>query len=253
MKSNGYGGSFCAVYDRLNSDVDVTEWADFIQGCVKNYSDIKVNNVCSLACGTASLEIELTKRGYNITAVDLSEDMLCIAKAKSEKERVDIRFTHQDMSCFSLYSKADLFICMLDSVNYLDSKQKVSGMLSRVYDYLNDGGIFVFDVNSKYKFENIYADNAYILQDEGIFCGWENYYSKNTKKCYFYLSVFEKNADGTYNRYDEVQTEYMYTQKALTELCLNAGFEVCCICGDFDYTPANEKSDQRLYFILKKK
>ena len=253
MKNNGYGSGFCAVYDKLNSDIDTKEWAQFVEQCISKFSDIKVKSICELACGTASLAIELFGRGYAITALDLSEDMLCEAEAKSRRANANIRFTHQDMSSFSLYSKTDMILCLLDSVNYLESKQAVSNMLNRVYNYLNDGGIFVFDVNSKYKFENIYGCNAYVLQDDGVYCGWENYYSKNTKKCHFYLSVFTQNNDGSYNRFDEVQTEYMYTQKTLVKLCEQSGFSLCGVFGGFDFEKADENSCERLYFVIKKK
>ncbi len=252
MKNRQYQNGFSSVYDSLNHDIDIPLWADFIEECVKEYSSVKVKNICELACGTGSMATELARRGYGVTALDLSEDMLCIAESKSRKAGCEVRYTAQDMRSFALYSKADLFLCLLDSVNYLPDKDGISAMLERVYKYLSDGGIFIFDVNSKYKFENIYGRNSYILEEDGILCAWENYYSKSTKKCHFYLSVFAENKEGTYNRFNEIQTEYMYRQKLLCELSQKAGFSVCGVFSGFDFANADETKDERLYFVLKK-
>ncbi len=253
MANELYGSGLAAVYDILNDDIDHKKWADFVEECIKRFSDIKVSEICETACGTGIMACELAKRGYSVTASDLSEDMLTIAENRARNAGLQIRFVVQDMRHTKMYSKKDLCLCMLDSLNYLTKKQDILSALQSMGDNLSDGGLLIFDMNSKYKFENIYADNSYILESDGIYCGWQNYYNPNTKICDFYLSIFTENDDGTYFRNDEYQREKMYTVRQMTSLIAQTDFDICGVFSDFDFAPADEKIHERLYYVLKKR
>ena len=124
-----------------------------------------------------------------------------------------------------------------------------------IYNYLIPDGIFIFDMNTPYKFENIYADNSYILESENedgrlVFCGWQNQYDEVSGICDFYLSLFEEDDDGAYVRSDEHQRERCYTSEELTSLLKKTGFEPLCVCSDFDF--AEPVSDTVRYYIIAK-
>jgi hypothetical protein len=104
--------------------------------------------------------------------------------------------------------------------------------------------VFVFDINTPYRFENVYAQNAYILECEDALLAWQNDYNEKSKICKFYLSLFEENEDGTYTRFDEVQKERCYSKKQILRALENAGFEVISIHGDFDGTPATDTDEK---------
>lgn len=253
MKNNGYGKYLSEAYDTLNYDVDYAAFADFYEKCFAKFSDVKVRHVCEMACGTGNMSIELKKRGYKVTAFDISENMLTLADKKArEKNETDIRFTLQDMRSFKLYSKADAIVCMMDSVNCLTDKKDLESMLMCVNDALTPGGIFVFDVNSKRKFEEVYAENAYILEDEGVLLAWQNFYKKSTKKCDLFLSFFFEDEDGRYSRYDEQIKQRFYPVKTLEKTLLSAGFEIMCITDGFDFEKADENKCDRVFFAVKK-
>ena len=250
MKNKGYGQYLSLVYDVLNADVKASEWADFCEECFRKYAQCEVKHVCEIACGTGSVSVELEKRGYRLTSSDLSEDMLSIADSKAfENGCRNVVFTKQDMCSFTASNKAGAVICLLDSVNCLLSPKKVKECFASAYDILVDGGVFVFDVNSKYKFENIYADNAYVLEDEGVLCAWQNYYDADRKICDFYLSFFLENEDGSYSRHDEDNKERVYTQKNICTYLKEAGFSDIYVFGGMDFSPADENKDERLHFV----
>lgn len=253
MSSESYGKYISEVYDTLNSDIDYEKWADFTEECFKKYCTLGVKHINEIACGTGSMSVLLAKRGYNLTCSDLSVEMLSLADKKARDFNLsNIVFTNQDMRCFSDSVKAQAVLCMLDSINCLKTPKEVKACISCANRVLEMGGIFLFDINSKYKFENVYADNAYVLEDEGILCAWQNFYNENSKLCDFYLSFFIEQADGSYKRHDEELREKMYTEKCVKKYLSECGFDICGVFSDYDFSPADENKHERLYFAAVK-
>ncbi len=239
-------------YDRLNSEIDYEKWADFIVECFKRYGDIKISEVLDLGCGTGAITFPLRERGYDMTALDLSCDMLSIAMETADEKGIsDILWLCQDMRSFELYGTVQAAVCTLDGINHLFGVRDLEKCLKLLNNYIEPGGIFVFDVNTPKKFSEFYGNNDYILEDEGVLVAWQNSYDRRRGVCTFYLSVFEENGDGSWRRSDTVQTERVYTRKKLENSLLSAGFEVCGFFGDFEFTSASDKDD-RWYIVAKR-
>lgn len=247
-----YGNTLARVYDVLQGDIDIPAWADFICKAFEKYADREIKKVCELACGTGNMAQELARRGFDITASDISTEMLTEAENKTRNAGLEVRYVCADMRSFSLYSKADAVLCLLDSMNYLTKSSDFVSTLECVYKNLSDDGLFIFDINSKYKFENIYSDNAYVIENEGVLCAWQNFYNPKSKICDFYLSIFTENKNGSYTRTDEHQRERMYTLRSVSRMLKDTGFTLCGVFSDFDFTSANEEECERLYIIAKK-
>ncbi len=252
------------VYEKLNSEIDYSKWADFIEKCFDKYLASRPELVLDLACGTGTMTRELSRRGYDMIGIDGSADMLSEAFIKrSEEESPHILYLNQDMREFELYGTVGATVCCLDSINYLLCEDDVSRTFSLVHNYLDPDGLFLFDVNTPYKFENIYSDNAYILEDEiveewdgesesyAVYCGWQNLYNKESGICDFYLSLFEER-DGGYIRSDEHQQERCYTKETLLSLLDKNGFEVLGVFGDYEFSEP-EKDCERWYIAARAK
>ncbi len=254
MKNEAYGRHLSEVYDRLNSDIDSVEWADFCKKCFGKFALCDVKHICEIACGTGTVAICLEKSGYKVTASDLSEEMLSIADNKAFESRCrNVTFTKQDMRSFTVAEKAGAVICLLDSINCLLTPKDVKACFECAQKVLEKGGVFIFDINSKHKFENIYADNAYVLEDEGVLCAWQNYYDSTKKVCDFYLSFFMENESGLYERFDEHNRERMYTVKNMVSYLKEAGFDDIHTFSDFDFSDADENVCERIFFTAIKK
>lgn len=239
-------------YDRLNSEIDYKSWAKFLNDTFDKYKQIDTNLILDLACGSGNITTELAKLGYDMIGVDLSVDMLMEARQKSVD--YDILYLNQDMRNFELYGTVDAVVCCLDSVNYLLTETDVRKCFSLVYNYLNPSGLFVFDVNTPYKFENIYADNAYVfdIEKDDIFCAWQNSYDKETCICDFYLNIFAPKNDRMYYRYQEQQHERMYSFQTLIDILTDTEFDILDIVSDFECKKP-QNSDERWYFICRVK
>ena len=241
-----------SCYDALMEDVDYPAWADFYETQFARYADTRPSMVLDLGCGTGILTNLLAGRGYDMIGIDLSSEMLSRAQAAAAAEHKNVLYLEQDMRAFDLYGTVDAVVCSLDGINYLTKKEDVARCFARVHTFLNDGGLFLFDVNTPWKFEHIFGDESYILEDETTFLGWQNQYNKKTGLCRFYLTFFCETASGLWERFEEIQTERAYSDRVLRGLLEQAGFEVLDTVSDFNGTPAG-KEDERHYFICKKK
>ena len=247
----GYS-AIAAVYDKLNKDIDYSRWADFFEKCFEKYGK-RPEIVLDLACGTGRMTRELASRGYDMIGVDGSADMLGEAYSQGTENTL---YLLQDMREFELYGTVGATVCCLDSLNYLLDEKDLKKTFSLVHNYSDPDGLFIFDMNTPFKFENIYGDNAYILEDEGedggIFCGWQNFYNKDSKICDFYLSVFQEDEDGAYIRSDEHQQERCYTHDEVSSLLSECGFELLGTYADFDFK-LPECDTERWYFVARAK
>ncbi len=245
--------AIASVYDKLNREIDYEAWADFFEACFERYSRSKPEIILDLACGTGRMTRALSAKGYDMIGVDGSDMMLGEAYSM---ESDGILYLLQDMRSFELYGTVGATVCCLDSLNYLLSSADMKKTFSLVHNYSDPDALFLFDVNTPYKFENIYSDNAYILEDENeegaVFCGWQNFYDRESKICDFYLSVFEEDESGGYIRSDEHQKERCYTKEEISQLLSECGFELIGVFSDFTFKAA-EDTDERWYFAARAK
>ena len=243
--------SLAKVYDRLNFGCDYNALAEFVGKEIRNNESAKTELVLDLACGTGKLTLLLRELGFDMTGVDLSEDMLACAREECAVRGIsDVLWLCQNMTELELYGTVDACVCSLDSINYLTKISDVKKCFSLVYNYLIPDGVFVFDVNTPYRFKNIYGNNDYILEDEKSLCAWQNHFNKKTGICHFYLSVFTENEDGTYTREDEIQKEKCYSRRQLEGALKEAGFEMIGVYGDLNRTPACD-TDEKWYFTVR--
>lgn len=249
--ANEQYSSLAAVYDALNFGCDYNAYASYIAKELKAHGTEPTELVLDLACGTGKLTLLLREQGYDMTGIDISENMLAVAREECYKRGIsDVLWLCQDMTDFELYGTVDACVCCLDSINYLTKISDVKRCFSLVYNYLVPDGIFVFDVNTPHRFEKIYGNNDYILENDGAFCAWQNSYNEKSKLCRFLLSIFTENDDGTYTRNDELQTEKCYSRAQLEKALTDTGFEILGVYGDLNRTPAGD-TDEKWYFTVR--
>ena len=238
------------IYDSINSDIDYKSWADFIEEILNKEMKIPPELILDLACGTGRMTLELASRGYDMTGVDLSTEMLDVARTLAEEAGHDILWLCQDMREFELYGTVDAVVSCLDSINHITEYEDLVKCFSLVHNYLIPEGIFIFDVNGKFKFENIYADRTYTMEEEGAVCIWENDYDSESRLCDFYITLFKEDETGKYARYDDLETERMYTLAEIKSALSETGMEFIGAYSDFDFRDGDDHSE-RIYIVAK--
>ena len=239
-------------YDKINGELDYSLWADFIEEIVRREYKGKPELWLDLGCGTGRMTLELAARGHDMTGVDASADMLDIARERAEAEGLaeSLLLLCQDMREFELYGTVDVAVSCLDCINHLTSPKDVKKCFSLVHNYLSPDGLFIFDVNGKYKFEEIYSDRAYVMEEGGAICIWQNDYNEKSKLCDFYITLMEESDDGRYERYDDFGRERMYTLRSLKSMLISTGFEFVGAYSDFAFSEASD-SYERIYIVAR--
>lgn len=240
---------FAYYYDALMKDVDYGKWADYAEKIFAR-GGVSPRLVADLGCGTGSFCIEMAKRGYDMIGIDQSADMLSVAKSKVLEAGCDILFINQDITEFELYGTVDAIVSLMDSINYITYKRDLKRLLKLVRNYLNPGGLFIFDVNSVYKFENVFSDNVFCHVSDEISYIWQNAYDKRKKICRFELTFFARSGS-LYKKFDEVHFERAYGEEELKKLITESGLELAGIYSEFEFKKP-QKNSERIFFICKK-
>jgi SAM-dependent methyltransferase len=205
-------------------DVDYSQWADYIEALFDRY-DVKPELILDLACGTGSLTLELATRGYDMIGIDISSDMLNRAMEKTDLSEVTPLWVCQDMRSFELYGSVDIILCTIDSLNYILDLNDLRDVFKLAGNYLNPGGLFIFDLNTPYKFEHVFANNLFYEVRDDIAYLWQNRYNPENKICDFDLTFFVRETGGLYKRLEERQKQrawlYEEIQSAIYGSCLN--------------------------------
>lgn len=240
---------FAYIYDELMHDFDYKLWSDYIDDIFKKY-DKNIDNILEMACGTGNLTHELSKKGYKITAFDLSEEMLSIAYGKlSQYKRT--KLLNLDMSKFKLDEKFDAVVSICDSINYIVNINDLEKTFQNVYDHLEDDGIFIFDINSEYKLRNIIGNNTFVYDQDDIFYTWENEFNEENNLCNFYLTFFIETEDEKFERFDEHHIEKVYKIEEIEELLFKVGFKKVDHYKAFSFDSL-EYTTERINFVVSK-
>ena len=236
---------FAKVYDELMNDFDYERWFNYIEDIFKKYKKAP-KKVLEMACGTGSLSYHFAENGYKLTCFDLSDEMLSKAYVKLNKYK-NVKILKQNMIDFAFNEKFEAIVSICDSVNYILEKEDLIKTFKNVYNHLEDGGIFTFDVNSYYKFKNILGNNIFIEDREDIFYTWENFFDESLNICDFYLTFFLREEE-RYKRFDEHHREKAYKIEEVLDALEIAGFKNNHIydCFTFDTPKENTK---RINFI----
>ena len=244
-------GILAPFYDRLNRGVDYEGWADYLEACFSRYMEKKPELVLDLACGTGAMTLALARRGYDMTALDISDEMLAEAESSARREGFsNILFLRGDMTDFELYGTVQAVVCCLDGINHLTAPWNLDACFALVSNYLEPGGLFCFDLNTPYKFRTVYADRDYILEDDGVVCCWRNRLTKKGDRADFYLTVFEEK-NGVWLRRDDLTSERAYGLRAVKNALERNGMKLVSVSSDYAFSePTN--TTERWYLAAAK-
>lgn len=241
---------FASVYDLLTENVEYSRRADYICSLLSE-NGINGGLLLDVACGTGSLSLELAKRGFDVTGVDISREMLSRAQNKMYESGENILFLCQDMRKLDLYGTVNCAVCMLDSLNHLTSTEDLLETFKSVSLFLEDGGIFIFDMNTPYKHREILADNSFVYELDRLFCVWRNTLSDDGATVEINLDFFEKTDGANYRRYCESFCEKAYDTQTVVDLLGQAQLSLVSQYGELSCDAPGEKT-QRTVFVARR-
>lgn len=246
---SGYG-NFAHYYDILTGNISYKDRAAYFDMLIKKHGG-KKDLLLDLACGTGSLSEEMCRLGYDVIAVDGSEEMLNEALDKKFDSGLNIQYLCQDMTKLDMFGTIDVTICALDSLNHLPDLDAIKQTINRVSLFCEPGGLFIFDVNTPYKHKNVLGNNTFIYDMEDVYCVWQNTYTEEDNRVEMWLDFFEKQENGSYERYDESFYEIAFDDAVIEKIVAGSGME---IVGKYDYdTTEPPKADsEKIVYVAHK-
>ena len=273
---------FASVYDLFMEDVPYDDWCACIVKKLRE-AGIEEGIVCELGCGTGNMTARLAKAGYDMIGIDASEDMLAEAQRKelyrkhpelaaedtaaaehSESQNAqeqsdaetgtgqirDILYLEQDMREFELYGTVRAVVSVCDSLNYITEEEDLLQVFRLVNNYLDPGGLFLFDVNTPARYEAIGDATIAENRPEGSFI-WENYYDPEERLNQYDLTLFlpEETAGAApvYRKYEEIHLERAYDEKTICRLLEKAGLKLLAVTEAYTDGPVNNATERLLY------
>ncbi|MFS0751378.1 class I SAM-dependent DNA methyltransferase [Oceanobacillus sp. 1P07AA] len=240
------------LYDRLMIDAPYDDWVAVIQEVIASYSDRNVNSIVDFGCGTGVITRKLAVQGYQLTGIDISEDMLELAKKEADPS-LSIKWLKQDITKLNNVPDMDMAISCCDVVNYIVNPTHIAEFFNSIYRSLNNNGLFLFDVHSLPHIEEIYINNTFADVTEAAAYIWFCQPGDQEGEMYHELTFFESDQSGKYDRYTETHHQRTFSVEFYKKLLFDTGFNNIQVFADFSIkTKNNIQEGERIFFLAKK-
>ncbi len=231
-------------------NVPYEDWSRYVTGLLAEYG-ITDGLVLDLGCGTGKMTRLLADAGYDMIGVDYSEEMLEVARERQdEQNRDDILYLMQDMREFELYGTVRAVISICDSINYILEADDLRHVFELVNNYLDPKGIFIFDLNTVYKYRELLGENTISENREESSFIWDNYFYEDEMVNEYDLTLFIREKDNLYRKYEELHYQKAYELEQVKRLLEEAGMEFVAAYDAFTHEPVREDSE-RIYIIAR--
>lgn len=239
---------FALVYDELMADIPYDAYVDLISIAADG---IKGKKIIDVGCGTGLLSVKLAKSGAFVTGIDLSKDMLDIAKKRASDLSMEIEFQEMPMQDIKGAEQFDAAVIAIDSLNYLPDRDSVFDTFNGIYSVLNSGGVLLFDVHSTFKTDVIFMESPFTFDNDRIAYIWHTEEGDEEHTVLSELSFFVKEDGGLYRRFDERHQQRTFRVFEYVDLLQKAGFTIERIFADWEDEPPHEESERIFYQVRK--
>ena len=278
--------SFAQVYDMFMDNVPYEEWSKYVISLLKE-EKIDDGLVLDLGCGTGKMTRLLAAAGFDMIGIDYSEDMLEIAREyqyqnratevelvhdseedtplpevtlqsdddvvkrlQDEENATNILYLLQDMREFELYGTVRAIISICDSMNYILEEEDLLQVFRLVNNYLDSKGVFIFDMNTRYKYATLLGETTITEnREEGSFI-WENYFDEEEDINQYDLTLFIREEGDLYRKYEETHYQRVYDLETIKCLLKEAGMQFVAAYDAFTKEPVREDSE-RIYIVAR--
>jgi SAM-dependent methyltransferase len=233
---------FSKVYDSVMSDKFYEDYYKFISTIIKKHG-IDPKNILELASGTGKLAKNFLNKGYDVECLDISPSMLQIAQQKG------LKTYEAKMTNFNLKKRYDLILCVYDSLNYLLQEKDLQQCFYSVHKHLNENGLFIFDMNSDYKINELIPKNPVKTEYRKI--GDIEFIWVNSSEPNLWISdliFFEKENDLSYRRYHEKHVERAYKLRTVKNLLRKTKLQLIDSYSNFQFEKI--KKDSFRWFMI---
>jgi len=250
-------GQFATVYDQLMEDMPYADWLGFARASWSRYG--MPATVVDLGCGTGNISIPLARSGFHVYGIDLSSDMLTVARSKWDetpqlvtRPRIgSIRWLQQDMREWELQEPVDAVISFCDCLNYLTEESDIEAAFRSTFAGLRRGGTFLFDMHPPKQLIRYAEEQPFVLDERDVAYIWTCEFEVERCEIEHHLTIFSRDRDSKFNRFEESHVQRAYDPDWIEGALRRAGFQTVDRYADFELQPANGDSE-RLFFAAVK-
>ncbi|HLS22478.1 MAG TPA: class I SAM-dependent methyltransferase [Pseudogracilibacillus sp.] len=245
-------GQFALLYDELMKEAPYDAWYHVT---VQATEGKKVHSVLDLGCGTGEITLRLATQFPRIYGVDLSNDMLTIARKKAELKRANITWVQQDIRFLEGFKNIDLVVSYCDVINYIVEQDELKKVFQHVYDSLTPGGTFIFDIHSMDYVKNKLWNNTFAYSGETLAYIWDCFPGNEAGEMFHEMTFFYQNEakNDTYLRFDETHHQRTFPIETYIHLLKEIGFQKIKTFADFSYEiEISQDKGERIFFVLEK-
>ena len=245
------------------NEVDYVAWAQYVSRLFRRALNMPENaafqrppRLLECGCGTGNITVPLAKLGFDITASDISDEMLAVASEKARSAGLKLPFVRMDMTELTFHRPLDGIIACCDCVNYLTGEGDAESFFRSAYSLLKTGGALIFDISSKYKLENVLGNNAFTDSREDAAYFWQNNYDEESglieMKLEFFTKTSEKqDGESLYKRSAETHIQRAYEESELMRLLERSGFTRIEAFDAFSLEPPKHESESIQFLAVK--
>jgi SAM-dependent methyltransferase len=237
------------LYDELMRGVPYSEWIDYVVDILDQY-DAAPSTVLDLCCGTGGASLVLAERGYQVTGVDISPEMVAHAIQKASRSGLFIDFHVQDAAELHLGRRFDLAVSLFDSLNYILESSAIQQVFYRVREHLEPGGLFIFDMNTELAFTAGLFDQTSRGIRSGLTYEWRGSYDRIAKICTIRMDFNYRRAK-TERHVEITHYQRAYDIDEIVRMLGDAGLNVLNVYDAYAFTKVSKRSD-RAFFVAAK-
>lgn len=250
-------GQFATVYDQLMEDMPYADWLGFARASWSRYG--MPATVVDLGCGTGSLSIPLARSGFHVYGIDLSSDMLSVARSKWDEtpqlvarpRAGSLRWLQQDMREWELQEPVDAVISFCDCLNYLTEEDDIEAAFRATYEGLRSGGSFLFDMHPQKQLIRYAEEQPFVLDERDVAYIWTCDFEEERCEIEHHLTIFSRDPDSKFHRFEESHVQRAYDPDWIESALRRAGFQTVDRYADFELRPANGDSERLFFAAIK--
>ena len=224
--------------------VDYVHWADHVEALMVRHNLVP-STLIDVACGTGSMAVELTKRGYRMNGADACDEMLDVARAKVLDGGYDIELYHRSFHELEGLDRQDCVMSLYDSVNYLLTHEEMARMFENVHEILHRGGLYIFDVCTETNSIRHFRDLRERERGDGFNYARHSYFKEGIQ-----YNDFKIRFDDPEREIQELHQQRIYPLSDIEQVIEDSPFSLEGAYNGFSLREPSEDSD-RVHFVLR--
>lgn len=233
---------FATVYDELMQDIPYDQYVNWVK---KHAPSGQFPKLLDIGCGTGTLSLLFHQEGYDVSGIDLSEEMLAVAYERLQATGVNIPLFAMSMDELEGFADLDVVAIPIDSINYLAETEAVIKTLKQIYDALREGGQLFFDVHSLFKMDHIFMESPFTYDDGEITYLWYTEPGEFDHSVFHQMTFFVKeNASGLFERFEEEHFQRTFPVEIYVKWLKEIGFTQVEVTADWTDESPSEESER---------